>query len=64
VDPSVAVNRNHQPGTTWDLHQVKTAESLTTSAGPLGSRLANRAGMGFAAGRESKAGPTPEMPRE
>jgi hypothetical protein len=61
---SVAVsNKNSQPGTTWDMYGVKASESLTTSAGGLGSRLANRANMGFAAGRESKAGPTPEMLR-
>jgi hypothetical protein len=61
---SVAVfGRNSQPGTTWDMYGVKAAESLTTSAGGLGSRLANRSGMGFAAGRESKQGPTPEMLR-
>ena len=54
---------NSQPGTTWDMYGVKASESLTTSSGALGSRLANRANMGFAAGRESKAGPTPEMLR-
>jgi len=54
---------NSQPGTTWDMYGVKAAESLTTSAGAPGSRLANRSNMGFAAGRESKAGPTPEMLR-
>jgi hypothetical protein len=45
------------------MYGVKASESLTTSAGAPGSRLANRAGMGFATGRESKAGPTPEMLR-
>jgi hypothetical protein len=61
---SVAVsNKNSQPGTTWDLYQVKSSESVTTSGGQLGSRLANRANMGFAAGRESRQGPTPEMLR-
>ena len=61
---SVAVsNRNSQPGTTWDFYGVKASESLTASAGHLGSRLANRANMGFAAGRESRQGPTPEMLR-
>jgi len=64
TDMSVAVSgKNSQPGTVWDMYGVKSAESLTTGAGSLGSRLANRAGMGFAAGRESKAGPTPEMLR-
>jgi hypothetical protein len=61
---SVAVSRkNSQPGTTWDMYGVKASESLNTSAGAPGSRLANRTNMGFAAGRESKAGPTPEMLR-
>src|SRR5262245_3229314 len=61
---SVAVsNKNSQPGTTWDMYQVKASESLTTSAGAPGSRLATRSGMGFAAGKESRAGPTPEMLR-
>jgi hypothetical protein len=64
TDPSVVVaNKNSQPGTTWDMYGVKASESLTSSAGQLGSRLANRASMGFAAGRESKQGPTPEMLR-
>jgi hypothetical protein len=64
-NPSVAFvhGKNSQPGTTWDMYGVKASESLTTSAGALGSRLANRSGMGFAAGRESRQGPTPEMLR-
>jgi hypothetical protein len=61
---SVAVsNRNSQPGTTWDMYGVKASESLISSAGSLGNRLANRANMGFAAGREAKSGPTPQMLR-
>ena len=61
---SVAVsNKNSQPGTTWDMYGVKASESLTTSAGAPGARLANRAGMGFAAGKEAKSGPTPDMLR-
>jgi hypothetical protein len=61
---SVAVsNKNSQPGTTWDMYGVKASESFTTGAGQLGSRLANRSSMGFAAGRESRQGPTPEMLR-
>jgi hypothetical protein len=61
---TVAVsNKNSQPGTTWDMYGVKAAESPTLSAGQLGSRLANRANMGFAAGRESRQGPTREMLR-
>ena len=53
-DPAYFVNKNAQPGTTWDMYGVKASESLTTSVGSLGSRLANRSGMGFAAGKESK----------
>jgi hypothetical protein len=61
---SVAVsNKNSQPGTTWDMYQVKASESLTQSAGQLGSRLANRGNLGFAAGRDARMGPTPEMLR-
>src|SRR5262249_23387377 len=61
---SVAVsNKNSQPGSTWDMYGVKASESLTTSAGQLGSRLANRSSMGFATGRYSRQGPTPEMLR-
>jgi hypothetical protein len=56
-------NKNSQPGTTWDMYGVKASESLFTSAGGIGSRLANRANMGFAAGKYSVAGPTPEMLR-
>jgi hypothetical protein len=64
-DMSVAVsNQNSQPGTTWDMYGVKASESLTTSAGALGNRLAVRPVAGdFALGREAKSGPTPEMLR-
>jgi hypothetical protein len=64
TDMLVAVSdKNSQPGTTWDMYGVKASESLTTSAGGIGNRLANRANMGFAAGREAKSGPTPDMLR-
>ncbi|MFM7231271.1 MAG: FlgD immunoglobulin-like domain containing protein [bacterium] len=64
TDLTVAVsNKNAQPGSTWDMYGVKASESLTTSAGAPGSRLANRTGLALAAGRESKQGPTPEMLR-
>jgi hypothetical protein len=64
TDMSVAVsNQNSQPGTSWDMYGVKASESLTTSAGGIGSRLANRANMGFAANKYSVQGPTPEMLR-
>ena len=62
--PSVRVsNQNSQPGTTWDMYGVKASESLTTSAGAPGARLANRANMGFLANKEARSGPTPEMLR-
>jgi hypothetical protein len=64
TDPSVVVaNKNSQPGTTWDMYGVKASESRSMLAGSLGSRIANRANMGFAAGRECRQGPTPEMLR-
>jgi hypothetical protein len=50
-----------QPGTTWDMYQVKASESLTTSAGSLGSRLSFRGGPAAMANQASRAGPTPEM---
>jgi len=63
-DPTIAVwSHGGNPGTTWDFYQVKASESLSTQAGALGSRLANRAGMGLAAGKSSRQGPTPEMLR-
>jgi hypothetical protein len=60
---TVVANKNSQPGTTWDMYQVKASESLTTSAGALGARLANRSNMGFTTGKEARSGPTPEMLR-
>jgi hypothetical protein len=53
---TVVANKNSQPGTTWDMYGVKASESLTTSAGGIGSRLANRANMGFAAGQGVQGG--------
>jgi len=61
--PAAVANRNAQPGTTWDMYGVKASESLTTQAGALGSRLASRTGMGYATGKQSMQGPTPEMLR-
>jgi hypothetical protein len=63
-NPAIAVwSHGGQPGTTWDLYNVKAAESGTTGACQLGSRLANRAGMGLMTGKQSMQGPTPEMLR-
>ena len=42
-DPSGFVARHGgQPGTSWDLYNVKASESLTSSAGSIGNRLAFR----------------------
>ena len=51
------------PGTTWDFYQVKGVESPGTGGAGIGSRLANRTGMGLMAGKESRQGPTKEMLR-
>jgi hypothetical protein len=51
-----------QPGTVFDLYQVKSAESCVNTGG-VGGRLANRADMGLAAGKFGRQGPTPEMLR-
>jgi hypothetical protein len=51
-----------QPGTTWDMYQVKASESLTTPAGTLGSRLSYRnAAVPAMTNRTTRQGPTPEM---
>lgn len=56
--------KNQQPGTTWDMYGVKASESGASGGVSLGSRLANRASMGFAAGKTALTGPTPEMLRK
>ncbi len=62
-DPSIAVwDHKGQAGTAFDMYGVKASESLTTSGGSLGARLATP-GAGFMAGKDSKVGPTPEMLR-
>ncbi|MBI5711294.1 MAG: hypothetical protein HZC42_13500 [Candidatus Eisenbacteria bacterium] len=63
-DPTIAVwSHGGCPGTTWDMYGVKASESLTTSAGALGNRLANRSGMGLMTGKQAMQGPTPEVLR-
>ncbi len=52
-----------QPGTTFDMYQVKAAESAWLASGGIGSRLANRTDMGLLQGKQSMQGPTPEMLR-
>jgi hypothetical protein len=48
------------PGTTWDMYQVKASESLTTSAGSLGSRLAFSTAT-LAGSKKARTGPTQDM---
>jgi len=56
--------KNQQPGTSWDMYGVKASESGASGGVSLGSRLANRASMGYAAGKTAMTGPTPEMLRK
>jgi len=51
-------------GGSWDMYQAKASESLTTSAGSIGSRRSNRtggAGQALVINKSSRQGPTPEM---
>jgi hypothetical protein len=64
TNPAIAVwSHGGQPGTTWDLYNVKAAESSTTGGSQIGNRLASRAGMGLLAGKQSMQGPSPDMLR-
>lgn len=68
ANPNLTTNfvRSHggQAGTTWDQYHVRgAADALNGHAGSLGSRLANRTSMGFAAGKYARNAPTPEMLR-
>jgi hypothetical protein len=64
TNPNIAVwKHGGQPGSLFDMYQVKAAESGSTGAARLGSRLANRSNMGYLAGKEDRHGPTPEMLR-
>ena len=60
-DPAYFVNKNAQPGTTWDMYGVKAAESLNSQSGTIGARLAYR-GLGtLLTDKWAKNAPTPEM---
>jgi hypothetical protein len=65
-DMSVAVsNQNSQPGTDWDMYGQKASESVTTSVGSIGGRLATQAfGVPEIVGRDGHQAPTPEMLRQ
>jgi hypothetical protein len=60
-DPAYFVNKNCQPGTTWDMYGIKAIESLNSQSGSLGARLSYR-GLGtFLTDKWAKNAPTPEM---
>jgi hypothetical protein len=65
--PGYVAKHIGQPGSgsKWDMFQIKASESLTTSAGSIGSRLANRTpgsvGSSLAADQSSRQGPTRDM---
>ena len=60
-DPAYFVNKNAQPGTTWDMYGTKAIESLNSQSGTIGARLAYR-GLGtFLTDHWAKNAPTPEM---
>ena len=60
-DPAYFVNRNAQPGSTWDMYGVKAAEAINSAAGAIGSRLSYR-GLGtLLTDKWAKNAPTPEM---
>jgi hypothetical protein len=61
TDLNIAVFKNGgQPGTTWDLYNVKSAESPSGSTTGIGGRLAPLA-SGLQTGKDTKQGPTPDM---
>jgi hypothetical protein len=61
TDPNIAVWKNGgQPGTTWDLYNVTSAESPSGSTTAIGGRLAPLA-SGFQTGKDTKQAPTPTM---
>lgn len=61
TDTHIAVWKNGgQPGTTWDLYNVKSIESPTGTTTQLGGRLAPLA-TGLQTGKDTKQGPTASM---
>jgi len=62
INGNIAVyTHGGQPGTTWDLYNVKAAESSTTGSAQIGGRLIATTGMGLLAGKQSRQAPTPDM---
>src|SRR5207253_2402528 len=62
-DPNIAVwDHKGQAGSVFDMYGVKACEALSTTASGIGGRLATQA-SGYAAGKDAKMGPTPEMLR-
>jgi hypothetical protein len=60
-DPAYFVNKNAQPGTTWDMYGIKAIESLNSQSGSLGARLAYRGIGTLLTNQWAKNAPTPEM---
>jgi len=61
-DPKYHVNKNGQPGTTWDMYGVKASESLTNTAASIGSRRSyHGVGTELLTGKWAKNAPTREM---
>ncbi len=62
-DPAAFVNKNEQPGTTWDMYGVKASESLNSGSGSLGSRSAHRetSPAARAYGKDARNAPTIDM---
>jgi hypothetical protein len=64
TNANIAVWKNGgHPGTTWDLYDVKAAESSNTGTAQIGGRLISSVGMGLLDGKQSRQGPSPDMLR-
>ena len=62
-NPIYRTYKNRQAGTTWDMYGVKASESLTTSAGQIGSRIqyTDAAATNKVHNKYAKMGPTKAM---
>ncbi|HEY2954405.1 MAG TPA: FlgD immunoglobulin-like domain containing protein [Candidatus Eisenbacteria bacterium] len=60
-DPKWHVDKNAQPGTTWDMYGVKACESLNSSSGSIGARHAYRGAGTLLTDKVAKNAPTDEM---
>jgi len=60
-DPANFVEKNEQPGTTWDMFGEKASESLINRVASLGAALANQSGAAAVTNKWSFQGPSPQM---